>query len=199
MKLYGLILAGGRSSRFGSDKALATLGGEPLICRIARTLRLSVSALAVSGGRDAAAVVDAPLLADPQGAAQGPLAGIAAGLAWAEAEGADWLVTTTCDVPRIPADMATRLLDAARAQDAALAFVNSSDGPHPLCAVWRPRILPLLRAALADGAHPAVRRFAADMQGVAVPFAEAALFANINTPADLERAEQHLKEQGAHD
>lgn len=198
MKLYGLILAGGRSSRFGSDKAFANLAGVPLVCHIARTLRATVDALAVSGGREAAVLIDAPLLPDPLGTPRGPLAGIAAGLAWAEAEEADWLVTTTCDVPLVPTDMVTRLVDAASAKGVPLAMVRTSDGPHPLCAVWRPQLRSALAEALAAGNHPAVRQFAADAGAVEVTFSQREQFLNINTATDLDLAELYLRNRDAH-
>ena len=57
MKLLGLILAGGQSSRFGSDKAAALHQGRPLINHVADALRPHVDALAVAGlaGMQAAA------------------------------------------------------------------------------------------------------------------------------------------------
>jgi molybdopterin-guanine dinucleotide biosynthesis protein A len=157
-----------------------------------------VGTLAVSGGREAATLVDAPLLPDPPGTPQGPLAGIAAGLAWAEAEAADWLVTTTCDVPLIPADMAIHLIEAAQATGARLAIVRTSEGSHPLCAVWRPQLRSVLTKALATGNHPAVRQFAADMDAVEVAFPQREHFFNINTVADLDLAELYLRNHGAH-
>jgi molybdopterin-guanine dinucleotide biosynthesis protein A len=198
LKVYGLVLAGGRSSRFGSDKAFAKLAGIALVARIAQSLNASIAALAVSGGPQAAACVHARLLADPPGTPQGPLAGIVAGLAWAEAEGADWLVTATCDVPLIPADMTARLIAAAESRNARLAIARTSDGPHPLCAVWRPQLRSALAAALADGVHPPVRMFAADMSAVEVLFAPREHFFNINTLADLETAERYLGQGRAH-
>lgn len=195
MKVYGLILAGGRSSRFGSDKAFANLSGVPLVEHVAHALRSCATALAVSGGAGAAALLGVPLLCDPPGAPRGPLAGILAGLEWTEAEGTDWLVTTTCDVPLVPPDMADRLIAAAEEKGVPLAMAQTSDSPHPLCAAWRPQIRSLLAAALADGAHPSVRRFAADMRAVEVHFAQREQFFNINTPADLEIAESFLGQQ----
>lgn len=198
MKAYGLILAGGRSSRFGSDKAFATLYGIPLVEHVARALRSCATTLAVSGGAGAAALLGMPLLCDLPGTPSGPLAGILAGLAWAEAGGADWLITATCDVPLVPHDMGLRLMTTARAKGASLALAQTSDGPHPLCAAWRPRLRPLLAAALADGAHPSVRRFAADMGAAEFLFAQREQFFNINTPADLEIAQRFLDRQQAH-
>jgi molybdopterin-guanine dinucleotide biosynthesis protein A len=198
VKIYGLILAGGRSSRFGSDKAFANLAGVPLIGHIAQSLRASVNALAVSGGREAAAFIGAPVLPDPPGAPRGPLAGIAAGLAWVEAESADWLATTTCDTPLIPGDMVGRLIEAAHARDAELAIVRTSDGLHPLCAVWRPRLRAVLSEILSTGIHPSVRQFATDRNAVEVTFPHREQFFNINTAADLDIAKQYLREPPAH-
>lgn len=198
MPVYGLILAGGRSRRFGSDKAFAKLAGAPLIAHVARALRPSTAALAISGGRDAAAFLDLPLLPDPLGGPRGPLSGILVGLQWAEEEGADWLVTATCDVPLIPMDMAERLIEAAQIKDAELAVARTSDGAHPLCGAWRPRLRSRLAIALGHGAHPAVQQFAAATSAVEVQFPERERFYNINTPSDLEAAGRYLEGQRAH-
>ncbi|THD49122.1 MAG: molybdenum cofactor guanylyltransferase [Bradyrhizobium sp.] len=192
MRIYALILAGGRSSRFGSDKALAELAGRPLIAHVADVLRPSATAMAVSGGREAAAMLGALLLRDPADCPKGPLAGILAGLQWAEESHADWLVTTSCDVPLIPADMATRLIDAAHASDAELAVARTDDGLHPLCAVWRPRLRARLAEALSRGAHPAVRQFAAQVHSVEVAFPERDDFLNVNSASDIVIAERRL-------
>ena len=53
--IAGLILAGGRSSRFGQEKALAELGGEPLIARVEKVLARGASPLAVSARTGSAA------------------------------------------------------------------------------------------------------------------------------------------------
>lgn len=178
------ILAGGESRRFGADKAMADLGGAPMIARVAGKLR--ADALAVVGHAQAAALLNAAALRDPADAVRGPLAGVLAALDWAQALGAEWLMTAPCDTPLLPRDLHEQLIAAAEAAGASAAHARTDDGVHALCAVWRPALAARLRAAFANGVHPPVRELAPD--AVEVAFADAEVFLNVNTPDDLARA-----------
>ena len=90
MKIAGLILAGGEGRRMGgADKALLSLGGRPLIRHVVERLSPQVEELAISG-RTSHSGFGLPVLADAQIERFGPLAGVAAGLAWAAGIGAIW-------------------------------------------------------------------------------------------------------------
>ena len=80
--------------------------------------------------------------------------------------------------------MVTRLAEALEADDG-LAFARAPDGVHPLCGLWRVRLIEPLGAMLADGAHPPVRATVERLGGRAVDFENATDFFNINTPEDL--------------
>ena len=113
MKLLGAVLAGGRSSRFGSDKALALVEGRPLIAHVIAALRPQVAALVVCG-RDwpgFVALTDVPDLGPDLGPGPGlgPLAGLCAALIDAERRGFDAVLCAPCDVLDLPADLAQRL------------------------------------------------------------------------------------------
>lgn len=180
----GLVLAGGRSTRFGSEKAIAPLNDRTLMEWAIEALRphcraLAVSARPASGAAGLAARLGLPVIEDAAGAPDGPLAGIAAGLRWASALGADHLATLPCDMPHAPVDLVPRLVEARG--EAFAAFATTPEGPHPLCALWSIDLLGALESELARG-HPAVRGFLADIGAVAVPFEDAAAFANLNRP-----------------
>ena len=187
MRIAGLVLAGGRSSRFGSEKAAAVLDGRPLVAHVADALAAGCEALAVNAppDREAAAWARAggvALLSDPPGAPDGPLSGMLQGVRWAAARGCDALATAPCDVPRLPFDLVARL--AAALGEAPAAVARTSDGVQPLCALWRVSLAGPMAQALTQG-HPSVRRWLAEIGAVEVAFADADAFANVNTPADL--------------
>jgi len=184
--IAGLVLAGGRSTRFGSEKAIAPLDGRTLMEWALEALRphcgpLAVSARPGSGAAALTARLGLPVIEDALHAPDGPLAGIAAGLRWASSLGAEHLATLPCDMPRAPTNLIPRL--AAARGEAFAAFAVAPDGPHPLCALWSIDLLASLEASLAHG-HPAVRAFLRDVGGVAAEFDDAAAFANLNRPAD---------------
>jgi molybdopterin-guanine dinucleotide biosynthesis protein A len=191
----GLILAGGRSRRFGAEKAAAQLGGVSLLERACAQLGGTCDQVAVSapaGGEAERLAVRLGLvrLEDPPGSPRGPLSGVLAGLHWTRGVG-ELLLTAPCDAPLLPQDLAERLLAAIGAAPAAVA--RSPGGLQPLCAIWRTMMIRPLQAALADGLHPPAHRILADANAVIVDFPDEAAFLNVNTPEDFAEAERRLK------
>ncbi len=185
--IAGLVLAGGRSSRFGCDKALAALDTRTLLqVGMERFSPCSVRAVAVRGEgavADHAQALGAEVIQDPPGAAEGPLAGIAAGLVWARANGCELLAVAPCDAPLLCWRHYELLLSALG--DAPAAFAATGASEHPLCAVWRVDLTAPLRRAMAGGKHPPVHRFLHESGAVAVAFDDSTALANANTAEEL--------------
>lgn len=191
-RMCGLLLAGGRSSRFGAEKAVARFGGammmDAVLMRMAPLAAVSVSARAGSAAAAHARTLGLDLVHDDVTGPAGPLAGILAGLTWAKCRGARFLATAPCDAPLLPSYLFARLL--CGLGDAPAAFAVTAEGEHPLCAVWRVALLPCLQQTLAEGEHPSVRALLAEMGAARVTFADARAFANANTPAALAALER---------
>ena len=191
MKVGGLLLAGGLSRRFGSEKAVAPLGSGlmmdvPLIVLRAICIELAVSVKAGSGAEAQAMSLSLNCLHDAATDAAGPLAGIRRGLSWAADAGFDWLAVAPCDVPTVTSTHYRTLIDAVE-QGAPAAFGRSSSGPEPLASLWPiAHGRTMLDAAMEDGAHPAIRDVLAALGAVPVD-----LFGydgrNVNTINDLPR------------
>jgi len=96
--LLGAVLAGGRSSRFGSDKALALLDGRQLIEHAVAALAPYVGQIVVCGRDDPRWTC----LADLPAPDMGPLGGLAAALAYARDKGFAAVLSTGCDIPVLP-------------------------------------------------------------------------------------------------
>jgi molybdopterin-guanine dinucleotide biosynthesis protein A len=191
-RIGGLVLAGGRSSRFGSEKALALLAGTPLLARLISELGEACKAVAVSAAPGSGAAVLArsmgrDTLTDDPRHPKGPLAGVAAGLAWARGRGFDRLVTLPCDTPLVGHLEIFALLMGVG--DASAAYAATDDGPQPLCAVWRTNVESRLSLRLTRGEHPSVRRFLAEIAAAKVMFNDPAPFRNANTPEALRALE----------
>lgn len=197
-----IILAGGRGTRMGGrDKAFLVLGGRPLIAHVRARLDRQAGPLAISANGDPArfARYGLPVLPDPVPAGAGPLAGILAGLDWAEEAGEARLLTVAVDTPFLPASLLRRLAGACRetGTDLALAASFGRDGAprlHPTFGLWPTRLRVELRRALdarePDGTAPSIRAFAA-RHGAATAYFHSGPpdpFFNINRPADLAAA-----------
>jgi molybdenum cofactor guanylyltransferase len=184
MAPLGLVLAGGRSRRFGREKALAEIGGRPMIAAVAEVLARGCEAVAVNAPEGAGAAVWAgaeglDLVSDRPGDPDGPLSGVRAGLEWARARGAERLVTAPCDTPFLPEDFVARLAAPGRP-----AVAETAEGGHWLCAIWRVSDLEALERWLAQG-HGKVEAFLQACGAVRVRFDDPAEFANVNRPDDL--------------
>jgi molybdenum cofactor guanylyltransferase len=185
--IAGLILAGGQGTRLGgADKAFVRLHGAALITHLlARLTPQGCQALAVSANGDPArfAAYGLAVLPDaPELAGKGPLAGVAAGLAWAATMGADFLLTVPVDTPFIPANLL-----AALTPGPSVAVYQGRQ--HHLVALWPVAFLPALKNFLGQpGAYKvrdALRLCAARQVAFAGPTDP---FLNINTQEDLASA-----------
>jgi molybdopterin-guanine dinucleotide biosynthesis protein A len=191
--LWGLVLAGGRSSRMGTDKAaLRHPDGRPL-ARRCHDLLLAAGCEAVvlslrhdqdlpPGFDDLPALT---VVRDPAGLSHGPLTGMLAGMRLRPA--ADWLVLAT-DLPRLDAATLRHLVAAKRPAELLLAYRSESDGlPEPLAALYAGAAIPLLEEALAAGFNCPRKILIRNHCRLLEPVTPRALD-NANTPDDWQAA-----------
>jgi molybdopterin-guanine dinucleotide biosynthesis protein A len=180
-----LILAGGGGTRLGGvDKAFLRLDGQPLITLLLRRIMPQIGRIAISANGDPArfAAFNLPVLPDGPLTGKGPLAGVAAGLAWANSIGAAELLTIPVDTPFIPDDLLNALTPAP-------AVATWRGRQHHLVATWQVAALPQLLAFLAQPGAYKVRDVLFFSSARQVAFdAETDPFLNINTPEDLATA-----------
>lgn len=143
-RILGAVLAGGQSSRFGSDKALAELGGHSLLALAVDRLSEWCEKVVVVGREEA----PAPTLPDWPRPGMGPLGGIAAALRLARLEDFDLVLTIGVDSLGLPDDLPAQLAPApayAATQpvvalwlahaDTAVMDILTGDGRHSLIAL----------------------------------------------------------------
>ena len=199
MSIHGLILAGGGGRRLGgADKALLRLGGQSLLDRATERLHPQVDEIALSanGDPDRFTGFDGPVLRDAGGAGMGPMAGVLAGLDWLAEVGGDCLATVAVDTPFFPCDLVARLVLAAEGANG-FALAECGGRLHPTCGLWPLRLRPVLQHALLAGERRIGDWSLAQGAARAVfPVTQPDAFFNINTPADLEKAEALLKAGG---
>jgi molybdopterin-guanine dinucleotide biosynthesis protein A len=168
--LTGVLLVGGASTRFGSPKALARVGGRTLAEIGWETLGFCDERLAVGKEADG---LDLPFpLVDDGTDIRAPIAGIVAGL---RAAANELCVVLPVDTPRITPDALAALAEAC--EDAAV----PQTGPLP--GAFRRTALPALEQALSDG-RLSLRVVLAGLDTLVVDVAPDLLH-NVNTPDDL--------------
>lgn len=193
--LIGCVFCGGASQRMGADKARLELGGKSLLLHALSAFEgLASTRLLATGREPRYPELGLPCVLDrrPDG---GPLAGLEAALEWMLANGAHegWCLALACDMPYAVPAVFEALLAEAQGADACL--LAGPRGAEPLFAVYHPRVLAAVRAALDAGerrmiafhrGHAAVRVRSLQAERLPAPLAERCL-CNVNTPGELER------------
>lgn len=175
MKRLGAIIAGGKATRFGSDKAAALLNGRPLIDHVADGLRKQVDALIVCGREwpDMDWTEDRPF---PD---MGPLGGLNAALQYAQQKGFDEVMTAGCDV--VPVAKFPRHL-----YDGCAVYIDR----HYLFGLWPVALAPVLEKHLHNQDCLSMRSWIAATGAQAIISTD--VFHNLNTPLELAQyAAQH--------
>jgi molybdopterin-guanine dinucleotide biosynthesis protein A len=149
LRVGGYVLAGGRSSRMGRDKALLELGGRPLIENAVMKLRrvcAEVHILAGAEGEHAGLARVGPLVHDLHPSC-GPISGIEAALMHTKR---DWNLILAVDVPFLPTALLERWLGQVvdrGARGARIALFRVDGVPQPtLLLIHREAAAPIARA-----------------------------------------------------
>ena len=177
--LIGAVLCGGRSRRFGTDKALADAGGRPLGAWVVDALRQAGADPVVAVGGSAGTALGIPTIADRNPGA-GPLAALATVLLWART---GLVVVAPCDLPLLRPDHLAALVAAAGPGRSGVAEVDGRAQPSLAC--WPATLGPAI-AALVRAGERAWQSALAAGPWVAVPLPRQAV-ADADTPASLQR------------
>jgi molybdopterin-guanine dinucleotide biosynthesis protein A len=188
-KIAAFVLAGGKSTRMGADKAFLQLDGRTLLARSLDLARSVTADVHIVGSREkfeAFGPVVEDVFRD-----RGPLAGIHAALVSSNAE---LNLMLGVDLPFLTPALLRFLLQQGEASGAVVTVPRIAGGYHPLCAVYRREFAALAQSALEQGRNKIDALFAATATRVLeeaelARFAfTAAMFENLNTPEDWERA-----------
>jgi molybdopterin-guanine dinucleotide biosynthesis protein A len=187
--LCAAILAGGRASRYGGrNKALLPLdGGASIIEKMLEAVRgaaiddITIIANDPEPYRD----LGLPIVSDlrPE---RGPLGGIESALHH-HAGRCDAVLLLPCDLPDMTVEVIAALRDAFERAAAPVVVAETADGLwHPLCAVVSLDAMGAVGRSLDDGRH-GVHRLWRELGALPVHFEDPGPFANINSPADMDR------------
>jgi molybdopterin-guanine dinucleotide biosynthesis protein A len=202
-RVSGYVLAGGRSSRMGRDKALLELAGKPLVQRAVETLSQVCDDVFILSSRPELASFG-PLVADTHPGC-GPLAGVEAALFHASAV---WSLVLAVDMPFVPVAFLRSWIREVVAMEHARVALFTVDGfAQPTLCLLHREIAPFAQQALERNEFklfPTLEgacRVLAERLGVARdevlvnrPAQEASWFANLNTPEEFAAAEALVRD-----
>jgi molybdopterin-guanine dinucleotide biosynthesis protein A len=193
MRVGGIVLCGGRSSRMGRPKAWLPFAGEYMLQRVLRVLGEMVSPLVAvaAPGQDLPPLPPGVELVRDEVEGRGPLQGLAAGLSHLR-DRVDAAYASSCDVPFLLPAFVRRIIDLLGTHSVCVPHVGGMH--HPLAAVYRTAVLDSVRGLLAaDRLRPpflyeavATRLVdAGELTGVDPTLGS---LRNVNTPDDYEAA-----------
>ncbi|HEV1995259.1 MAG TPA: molybdenum cofactor guanylyltransferase [Candidatus Acidoferrum sp.] len=196
----GYVLAGGGSTRFGRDKALADVGGTPMLARMIELLQRVTKQVKIIAVPSKYAAFGAKIVED-RWPGEGPLGGIITALKDAAESPAprEWNLIVSCDMPFLTAEWLTFLGERAAKSKAQVLLPRSAGGPEPLCACYRTDAAEPLLQAFGSG----IRKITDALKHLTTEVLDEAdwkrfdsagrLFWNMNTAADYEEARRILE------
>jgi molybdopterin-guanine dinucleotide biosynthesis protein A len=198
----GVILAGGLSRRMGgTDKALLSLAGRPLVEHVAERLGPQCESVLLNANGDPSRFsrMQFPVVPDSVPDHPGPLAGILAALEWSAAHWPDiaWVVSAPADTPFLPMDLVLRLHAACQETRKPIACAASGSQAHFAVGLWPVSLRHDLRQVLVNQGMRSIRDWL-DRHGHAEaswPITSNDPFFNINTPEDLRHAETLVQQE----
>jgi len=176
--MHFYILAGGKSRRFGQNKALFVVEGQTIIERVIAAIPPAQQIFLVTNSPAEYAHLELPMLPDHYPGC-GPLAGIHAGLVHSPQE---WNFFLACDFPRLHTSTINEILVGPR--EAQVVLSETAEGWQPLCALWSKSTLPTIAAALQSDERSVHAVLAKLSLHIISPQLPQALF-NLNTWEDL--------------
>ncbi len=192
--ITGLILAGGRAQRMGGiDKGLIPFLGKPLIASAIARLQNQVGPILINANRNVTkyAIYGYPIILDETPDFSGPLAGFSAGL---KACKTPHMLTSPCDSPLLPLDLASQLAIEMERGEFQLVYASSKepDGKvwaQPVFCLMRIDVLESLECFLQKG-DLKIDHWFKELRSGTVIFNDANAFANVNTPQELQNLEK---------
>jgi len=196
-EMVGAILVGGKSRRYGRNKALEIFQGERLIDRQLRKVQaLFPEVVVITNEPSDYLHLEVTLLRDVI-PGLGPLGGIYTGLLFAQGKS---VFVTACDMPFLQPAVVKHMVRLSKNND--VVVPEKEEGLEPLHAIYSARCLPHIKKMLDSGKFQVVSFFPAikvcrlsqkellefDPHGMS--------FFNINTPNDMDRAREMLEELG---
>ena len=192
-----VILAGGKSRRFGADKAVAKLGEKSLIDYTINKLEPKFAEiLIITNNTMQVSKNNIFFIKDTLAGQLGPLVGILSAMEWVKNndKNYEWIISFPCDTPFFEEKIIDKVINSQKSSDKKLLFLKSGNKRHNIFGLWSIELMEQLRNDINQGARK-VEDWANKIgtEIVEINSESDKSFLNINTKLDLEDAQKKLK------
>ena len=188
MRIAGLIIAGGKSSRMGQNKALIHFKQKPLIEHVYDRLKYQVEKVYININQACNNFkYKENIIPDKKQNYQGPLAGLDAALQMIQTE---WLQIAPCDSPFLPLDPTQILMNKSKQSLHKIIIPQTQNNIHPTLGLFHSSIADDLNLFLKNKDRGFIN-FINSVGFEGVSFENEHAFVNINTPEELEKYEKN--------
>ena len=193
--ILGVILAGGKSKRFGQEKSQVKLGDKTLLEHSLSKLKSKFDKILIVTNSNT--IKDYKTIKDCIEGQLGPLVGVLSAMKWIKKNkfSYNWIATFPCDTPFFNISIIEEFYKASKLNDNLLYFVKSKEKRHNIFGLWSLKLIEILEKDIIENHYRKVEKWAnkIGVKTINVPYDDIDPFFNINTKEDLVEAEKILK------
>ena len=195
--ILGVILAGGKSKRFGQDKSEVKLGDKTLLEHTLHKIKSKFSKIIIVS--NSKILKDYTIIKDCIDGQLGPLVGVLSAMKYIKKNNFsyNWVATFPCDTPFFDIYIIEEFFKVSKLNDSLLYFVKSKEKRHNIFGLWSLKLIEILEKDIIQNNYRKVEKWAnkAGVKIINVSYDGTDPFFNINTQEDLIEAEKILKNQ----
>ena len=192
--ILGVILAGGKSKRFGEDKTKVKLNGKTLIEHTLEKIKSKFNTVIIVSNNEI--VKNYITIKDCIDGQLGPLVGVLSAMKWIKKNNYSqkWIITFPCDTPFFDISIIDKFIEASELNDSLLYFAKSEKKRHNIFGLWSLKLIKTLETDIVKNNHRKVEKWAnkIGVKTINITFKEIDPFFNINTKEDLAEAKKIL-------
>ena len=192
--ILGVILAGGKSKRFGEDKSKVKLNGKTLIEYTLDKIKSKFSKVIIVS--NSKILKDHITIKDCIDGQLGPLVGVLSAMKWIKENNysQEWIMTFPCDTPFFNISIINKFIRASMLNHSLLYFAKSDEKRHNIFGLWSLKLIDTLEEDILKNNHRKVEKWAnkIGVKTINISYKQIDPFFNINTKEDLAEAEKIL-------
>ena len=192
--ILGVVLAGGKSKRFGEDKSTIKLNDKTLIEHTLDKIKSKLNKIIiVSNDKVLKNYITINDCIDGQ---LGPLVGVLSAMKWIKDNNYsyNWIITFPCDTPFFNISIIDKFIEVSKLNDSLLYFAKSKEKRHNIFGLWSLKLIETLEMDIVKNNHRKVEKWAnkIGVKTINISYDNIDPFFNINTKEDLAEAEKIL-------